>query len=40
VRVAQQFKPVEAAAMSKLRERAKEIAGPALEDWKRNVPVG
>jgi len=39
-RVAQQFKPVEAAAMSKLRERAKEIAGPALEDWKRNVPVG
>jgi aryl-alcohol dehydrogenase-like predicted oxidoreductase len=37
VRAAQQFRPIEAADMDKLRARAKKIAGPGLEDWKRNV---
>jgi len=37
VRVAQQFKPLTAEEMDPLRQRAKEIAGPYLEDWKRNT---
>jgi predicted aldo/keto reductase-like oxidoreductase len=37
VRVAQQFRPLSGEEMSKLRERGTKLAGPALEDWKRNV---
>lgn len=37
VRIAQQFKPYSAEQMVALRERAKSIKGPYLEDWKRNV---
>jgi hypothetical protein len=37
VRIAQQFKPYSADQMVALRERAKTIKGPSLEDWKRNV---
>ena len=37
VRFAQQFKPLSAEEMDPLRQRAKEIAGPHLEDWKRNT---
>jgi uncharacterized protein len=37
VRIAQQFKPLTQAQMVALRERAQEIKGPRLEDWKRNV---
>ena len=37
VRVAQQFRPLSGEEMSKLRDRGKEIAGPGLENWKRNV---
>jgi len=36
VRVAQQFRPYGAEQMTALRERAKEMAGPQLENWKRN----
>ena len=37
VRIAQQFKPYSTEQMIALRERAKGITGPRLEDWKRNV---
>ncbi len=37
VRFAQQFKPLAAEEMDHLRQRTKEIAGPCLEDWKRNI---
>jgi uncharacterized protein len=37
VRFAQQFKPFSAEEMQALRERAKNIAGPRLEDWKRDT---
>ncbi|MFN8009474.1 MAG: aldo/keto reductase [Terriglobia bacterium] len=37
VRIAQQFKPYSDTQMASLRERAKPIKGPYLEDWKRNV---
>jgi len=37
VRCAQQFKPLSAEEMNPLRERAKDLAGPYLEDWKRNT---
>jgi predicted aldo/keto reductase-like oxidoreductase len=37
VRFAQQFKPLAAEEMDALRQRAEEIKGPALEDWKRNI---
>ncbi|MGA2988376.1 MAG: aldo/keto reductase [Terriglobia bacterium] len=37
VRVAQQFKQLSAEEMNPLRQRAKDIAGPYLEDWKRNT---
>jgi predicted aldo/keto reductase-like oxidoreductase len=37
VRFAQQFKQLTSSEMSQLRERAKGIAGPYLEDWKRNT---
>jgi uncharacterized protein len=37
VRFAQQFKPFSTEEMQALRERAKKIAGPLLEDWKRNT---
>ena len=37
VRIAQQFKPLTAAEMDKLRGRAKRLAGPRLENWKRDT---
>jgi aryl-alcohol dehydrogenase-like predicted oxidoreductase len=37
VRIAQHFKPLTGEQMAALRERAKEVKGPLLEDWKRNV---
>jgi hypothetical protein len=37
VRFAQQFKPLSTNEMDPLRKRAKDIAGPYLEDWKRNT---
>jgi predicted aldo/keto reductase-like oxidoreductase len=37
VRMVQQFKPLTEAQMVELRDRAKEIKGPQLEDWKRNI---
>ncbi len=37
VRFAQQFKQLSAEEMDPLRERAQRIAGPSLEDWKRNT---
>ncbi|PYV21865.1 MAG: aldo/keto reductase, partial [Acidobacteria bacterium] len=39
VRFAQQFKPLSADEMDPLRHRAQGIAGPYLEDWKRNTPT-
>jgi predicted aldo/keto reductase-like oxidoreductase len=36
-RVAQQFKPLEKAGMAEIRERARTLAGPHLENWKRNT---
>ena len=36
VRFAQQFKPLSDEEMNRLRKRAQDIAGPHLEDWKRN----
>jgi predicted aldo/keto reductase-like oxidoreductase len=39
VRIVQQFKPLTEAQMVELRDRAKEIKGPQLEDWKRNIEV-
>ncbi len=37
VRIAQQFKPLSADEMQELRKRAQGIAGPRLEDWKRDT---
>lgn len=37
VRIAQQFRPLSEAELSELRQRGKLIAGPHLEDWKRNL---
>jgi uncharacterized protein len=37
VRIAQQFKPFSPDEMEDLRHRAQHIAGPDLEDWKRNT---
>jgi predicted aldo/keto reductase-like oxidoreductase len=37
VRIAQQFKPLAADEMQDLRKRAQGIAGPHLEDWKRDI---
>ena len=37
VRVAQQFRPLPKEEMAQLRERGQKLAGPSLEDWKRNV---
>ena len=37
VRIAQQFKPLSAEEMENLRKRARRIAGPHLEDWKRDI---
>jgi predicted aldo/keto reductase-like oxidoreductase len=37
VRIAQQFKPLSTDEMDPLRQRAKDIAGPHLENWKRNT---
>jgi predicted aldo/keto reductase-like oxidoreductase len=37
VRFAREFKPCTPAEMSELRQRAQKIAGPYLEDWKRNT---
>jgi predicted aldo/keto reductase-like oxidoreductase len=37
VRIAQQFKQFTGEQMAALRDRAKNIKGPLLEDWKRNV---
>jgi len=37
VRIAQQFKPLAADEMDALRRRARHIAGPQLEDWKRDT---
>jgi predicted aldo/keto reductase-like oxidoreductase len=37
VRIAQQFKPLSAAEMAEIRGRAKSLAGPRLENWKRDT---
>jgi predicted aldo/keto reductase-like oxidoreductase len=37
VRIAQQFQPLSAAQMAQVRERAKRLAGPRLENWKRDT---
>jgi uncharacterized protein len=37
VRIAQELKPFTKEQMAELRDRAKNIKGPVLEDWKRNV---
>jgi len=37
VRIAKEFKPFSEEKMAALRQRAKDIKGPLLEDWKRNV---
>jgi len=37
VRFAQQFKPLSPEEMNALRQRAENIKGPYLEDWKRNI---
>lgn len=37
VRVAQNFKPLETARMTEIRKRARTLAGPHLENWKRNT---
>jgi len=37
VRIAQQFKPMSPEQMAKVRERATGLAGPRLENWKRDV---
>ena len=36
-RVAQQFKPLQKPEMAEIRERARTLAGPHLENWKRNT---
>jgi predicted aldo/keto reductase-like oxidoreductase len=37
VRFAREFKPLSSGEMAELRKRAEHIAGPYLEDWKRNT---
>jgi predicted aldo/keto reductase-like oxidoreductase len=37
VRIAQQFKPLVEEQMARIRERAKRLAGPRLENWKRDT---
>ncbi|MCW5979849.1 MAG: aldo/keto reductase [Bryobacteraceae bacterium] len=37
VRIAQQFRPLASDDLTKLRARADKLAGPSLEDWKRNI---
>jgi aryl-alcohol dehydrogenase-like predicted oxidoreductase len=37
VRIAQNFKPFDAAQMAALQKRAERIKGPLLEDWKKNI---
>jgi hypothetical protein len=37
VRIAKELKPFSEEQMAALRQRAKDIKGPLLEDWKRNV---
>jgi len=37
VRIAKEFQPMSADQMAKVRERAKALAGPRLENWKRDV---
>jgi len=37
VRIAQQFQPMPAAEMARVRERAKRLSGPRLENWKRDT---
>ena len=37
VRIAQSFQPFESARMEELRKQAARMAGPRLEDWKRNT---
>ena len=37
VRIAQQFKPMSQEQMAQVRERAVNLAGPRLENWKRDV---
>src|SRR5258708_2429723 len=36
VRIAQQFQPMPEQTMAAVRERAKRLAGPRLENWKRD----
>jgi len=38
VRIAQQFQPASEAELAALRERAKRLAGPRLENWKVDTP--
>src|SRR5258708_6847446 len=37
VRIAQQFKPMPEEQMAQVRERATKLAGPRLENWKRDT---
>ena len=37
VRFAQEFKSLEAAEMALMRDKAQELSGPRLEDWKRDI---
>jgi len=37
VRIAKEFKPLDEVQLTSLRQRAQEIKGPRLEDWKRNI---
>jgi predicted aldo/keto reductase-like oxidoreductase len=37
VRFAKEFKPIDEAKRTDLRQRAEKISGPFLEDWKRNI---
>ena len=37
VRIAQEFKPIDEASLDQIRQRAAELKGPQLEDWKINT---
>jgi len=37
VRIAREFKPLTEEQLAGIRKRAKQLAGPGLEDWKRNT---
>jgi predicted aldo/keto reductase-like oxidoreductase len=37
VRIAQQFRPLSAEELTRFRQEGKKLAGPALEDWKRDT---